>query len=105
MTFDDCRVARAMFDWALRMHRLSWAAYCVLMRNVSAWERRLIGCGKESFDTFDAAAVVATKMMRREANTLVQAYRCHLCGRFHVAHRNTKTLRAKQQYRKRREYA
>lgn len=108
MTFDDCRFARQFFAWALDHHRVHWSLYCRLMRSVSQWERRLIGCQeKEGFLTFEAAALVATKMMRREANVLVKPYRCELCGKFHVAHRNTKTIRAKQHYRnaKRREYA
>jgi hypothetical protein len=109
MTFDDCRASRAMFDWALRVRRLHWLTYCALMRSVSEWERRLLGCsGKEAFPSFEAATVIATRMMRREPNTFVRAYHCGLCGKFHVAHRNTKTLRAKQHVRnakRGREYA
>jgi hypothetical protein len=97
---DYCHFVRAVCRWAVKTRRLRFQEYNALMRDLIALEHKVLGCnGKQGFLTYTAADEVARKMMRREPNVLVKPYACCVCGKFHVGHRSTKTLRARKHLR------
>jgi hypothetical protein len=85
-TLEDLTFARAIFLWAVLSHRMRWVEHKELMRSVIAQERKLVGCsGKEGFGSFDQAKAVADRRRGKDGHKRRNAYRCDLCGGWHLA--------------------
>lgn len=82
-----CQFARAFLGWAVmtRLDGLTWAEYQTLLHAVYARERRIEGCGhKEAFLTFAAATKITKRRRGHNGSKHRHAYRCDLCGAFHI---------------------
>jgi hypothetical protein len=96
---DQLRFDRAVINWLMGDHRLSWAEGADLIRSVIDKERILAMCqGKEQFASFALATKVAD--MRERGNSGYnrgRPYQCPACGSFHLGSRTSQDrLRVKQ---------
>lgn len=78
-------VAKAVFRWAALHRLISIGEHVDLMRSVNDSERALAGCQKITYASFVIASRVAAERRRgRDGHKRCLAYRCRVCGLFHL---------------------
>lgn len=89
VTFDHCRFARAFLYWAMRRRLLAFPEFKALMDGIWRSECRIQACqGKEVFASFGLAHRIASKS-GHDGHRSRTAYKCRVCGGYHVGSRST----------------
>lgn len=81
-TADELLAARRVLTWAATTGRLRWQEFNWLMKSVLRHQRRLDGCRKENYPSFDIAKRIAA---RPHLDGARYAYHCAECGKVHIA--------------------
>lgn len=100
---DGLKCAKRLLTWAGATRRMMWREVNILMAAVRERERAYVACiTKAAYTNFSLADRVA-KRPSRGGYGLKVAYRCDVCHRYHVGHRDIERNRAHRQMRHERE--
>lgn len=100
---DGLKCAKRLLTWAGATRRMMWREVNVLMAAVRDRERAYVACiTKEAYATFSLAEKVAKRPSRNGYGVKV-AYRCDVCHRYHIGHRDVERGRALRRIRHERE--